>query len=236
MRECGACGVENPPTARFCMGCGTAMERRCPSCGEAAPGGARFCISCGTAIEGRADGAGQAAVAPTSPRQAEERRTVTVLFADLSGYTAVSERLDPEAVSEVADRSPPPPRAGGRALRRDRRQVHRRQRHGDLRRADGPRGRPRARGARRLRDAGRDGRDQCRRAGRATSARFQLRVGINTGEVLAGEVAGHLHRDGRCGERRRSPAVGRPARLGHRRASTPGARPATASSTCRSSR
>ena len=48
----------------------------------------------------------------------EERRQATVLFADLSGYTAAAERMDPEAVKALVDRDAAPPRRGDRALRR----------------------------------------------------------------------------------------------------------------------
>src|SRR5438874_10620884 len=94
---CAACSTENPERARYCMSCGAPLERRCPSCGEPAPAGARFCVSCGAALDGDARPA-PADLPPPAPRAlAEERRRVTVLFADLSGYTAVAERMDPEA-------------------------------------------------------------------------------------------------------------------------------------------
>ena len=98
---CGSCGTENPAGARFCMSCGAALERRCPSCGEVAPPQARFCMACGAPLEAGAPGR-----APTPPpREAppEERRQVTVLFADLSGYTAIAERMDPETVKSLVD-------------------------------------------------------------------------------------------------------------------------------------
>jgi class 3 adenylate cyclase/tetratricopeptide (TPR) repeat protein len=81
------------------MSCGSALERRCPGCGEKAPAEARFCMACGTALD---DAAAPALVpAPESPP--EERRQVTVLFADLSGYTAVAENLDPETVKSLVN-------------------------------------------------------------------------------------------------------------------------------------
>src|SRR5215208_307041 len=92
---CGSCGTENPAGAKFCMSCGSQLERRCPSCGEAAPPAAKFCMACGTPLEGTPAPAPVAAPAAPPP---EERRQVTVLFADLSGYTAVAERMDPETV------------------------------------------------------------------------------------------------------------------------------------------
>jgi class 3 adenylate cyclase/tetratricopeptide (TPR) repeat protein len=82
------------------MACGAQLERRCPSCGASAPPSARFCMNCGNALEG-------AATAPTPPAESppEERRQVTVLFGDLSGYTAVAERMDPEAVKTLVERA-----------------------------------------------------------------------------------------------------------------------------------
>ncbi len=121
-RTCGECNAENPATAQFCMACGQRLEQSCPACGAPALADARFCVACGTPIEtevvgqpeatGTIAGAGAAGTRKTdSPvgsteREAtsEERRTVTVLFADLSGYTAISERLDPEAVKALVDR------------------------------------------------------------------------------------------------------------------------------------
>jgi predicted ATPase/class 3 adenylate cyclase len=61
-------------------------------------------MSCGTAL-----GGGQPAPPAPAPARPEappeERRQVTVLFADLSGYTAVAERMDPEAVKTLVERS-----------------------------------------------------------------------------------------------------------------------------------
>jgi class 3 adenylate cyclase/tetratricopeptide (TPR) repeat protein len=89
------------------MSCGTALERRCPSCGTPAPRGARFCMTCGTALD-TAPAPGftpEAPVMDSASIPPEERRQVTVLFADLSGYTAFAERMDPEAVKSLVDRA-----------------------------------------------------------------------------------------------------------------------------------
>jgi class 3 adenylate cyclase len=57
---------------------------RCPNCGQENPAGARFCFSCGRPFE-------------DTPAR-EERKVVTVLFADLVGFTSRAEQLDPEDV------------------------------------------------------------------------------------------------------------------------------------------
>jgi class 3 adenylate cyclase/tetratricopeptide (TPR) repeat protein len=62
----------------------------CASCDSTLPDGARFCPSCGTEV---------------APLAVEERRVVTVVFADLVGYTALSEHLDPERVKRLIDAS-----------------------------------------------------------------------------------------------------------------------------------
>ena len=82
------------------MACGSALERSCPSCGASAPAEARFCMSL---RRGPARRGGPAATRPQAAEE-EERRTVTVLFADLSGYTSVAERLDHETVKTLIER------------------------------------------------------------------------------------------------------------------------------------
>src|SRR3954451_8060006 len=102
-KACPSCSYENPEGARFCMSCGSALERRCSVCGTELPPQARFCMSCGTPVEG---GSPARVPLPEPPAAVlpEERRQVTVVFADLSGYTAVAERLDPEAVKSLVER------------------------------------------------------------------------------------------------------------------------------------
>ena len=62
------------------------MVAACSACGQVNPEIARFCLACGALIEQSAD------------RPADERKTVTVLFCDLVGFTAASDHADPEDV------------------------------------------------------------------------------------------------------------------------------------------
>src|SRR2546428_10003365 len=63
----------------------------CPQCGAENREGARFCDSCAAAL-----------IAPAATR--EQRKTVTVLFCDVTGSTELGERLDPEALRALLGR------------------------------------------------------------------------------------------------------------------------------------
>jgi class 3 adenylate cyclase len=191
MNRCAECAAESPLEARFCMSCGAPFERRCPACGAAAPEHARFCISCGSALAADADPNAPAGADPHAAEHSsaglDERRTATVLFADLSGYTPVAEKLDPEALKRLLERILT--RLGG--------EVDRHGGHVDKFIGDNVMaifGAPVAHG------------DDAQRAVRAAlgmqtamieinealtlqhGVTFQLRIGINTGEVLAGNL------------------------------------------------
>src|SRR5262245_10439574 len=97
--RCRSCGHGNRQTASFCEACGTRLVPSCPQCGREVRAKARFCDSCG-----RARGVAAAPGASASPESpVDERRWATVLFADVSGWTAISERMDPEDVKKLAD-------------------------------------------------------------------------------------------------------------------------------------
>jgi class 3 adenylate cyclase/tetratricopeptide (TPR) repeat protein len=95
---CAACGSVEQPGARFCGSCGAALYAKCPSCGEEQPASASFCAYCGSVL-----GSGPAGRASLLDER-QERRVVTILFADLAGSTALGERLDPEDVRDVQSR------------------------------------------------------------------------------------------------------------------------------------
>jgi class 3 adenylate cyclase/tetratricopeptide (TPR) repeat protein len=96
---CPSCGTENRTEARFCLNCGSTLARTCPN-GHPVPAEARFCDECGAQVgAGPAPAAEPALVAPAS-----ERRLVSVLFADLVGFTAASEGRDAEDTRELLSR------------------------------------------------------------------------------------------------------------------------------------
>ncbi|MGH7408456.1 MAG: AAA family ATPase, partial [Candidatus Methylomirabilales bacterium] len=126
--RCPGCQAENPPQNQFCEQCGAPLEVCCTQCGAPLRPGARFCGACGQRLTGPETG--PPPPTPTPPGAADyqsrlvaytpkhlaekilkgrsalegERRQVTVLFADLAGFTAIAEKLDPEEVHRIMDR------------------------------------------------------------------------------------------------------------------------------------
>ncbi len=114
--SCPQCRQENPPGAKFCSGCGGRLEAVCPACGHPNLPGGRFCNECGKPVA-----APSAAVpAPVSPQSytprylAEkiltsrhalegERKQVTVLFADIKGSLELLSDRDPEEARKLLD-------------------------------------------------------------------------------------------------------------------------------------
>jgi len=98
---CSSCGSSNEPGRKFCGECGTGLALGCPSCGAANAPGIKFCGECGTALTAPA-----APGAPLPPQAAPtaERRLVSVLFADLVGFTTLSEGRDAEEVRDLLSR------------------------------------------------------------------------------------------------------------------------------------
>ena len=101
---CPSCGTENRAEARFCVGCGAALARSCPN-GHPASAGARFCDVCGAAVDPSATVTATAvAEAASVPAPVAERRLVSVVFADLVGFTTLSEARDSEEVRALLSR------------------------------------------------------------------------------------------------------------------------------------
>jgi class 3 adenylate cyclase/tetratricopeptide (TPR) repeat protein len=99
---CPECGTENRAGRRFCSECGRSLAVPCPSCGTANEPTDKFCGECGTTLT-----AATAARAPEAAGRSEpqaERRLVSVLFADLVGFTTFSEHRDAEEVRDLLSR------------------------------------------------------------------------------------------------------------------------------------
>jgi class 3 adenylate cyclase/tetratricopeptide (TPR) repeat protein len=92
---CPNCGTENDPQRKFCTECATPLTARCSHCGTVNPPAAKFCGECAHPLS---------AVAPAldqSSAPVAERRLVSVLFADLVGFTPFAEERDAEDVRDT---------------------------------------------------------------------------------------------------------------------------------------
>lgn len=202
--DCANCGTTNSEGASFCSNCGTALEAACPNCGEPTTPGASFCSNCGTRLDDAAAATddplarylpaelqAKLEAARSGRTMAGERRTITMLFADVQGSTAAAEQLDPEEWAEVVNG----------AFERLIRPVYRYE--GTLARLMGDAilaffGAPIAHedDPERAVMAGLEMLKAAKPYAREVEARwgvdFDLRVGINTGLVVVGEVGSDL--------------------------------------------
>ncbi len=104
---CSNCGAENRAGRKFCSECASPLALACPSCGAINQVGERFCGECATPLAGASSprlsnarpDAVSAAAGPVSAR-----RTVSILFADLVGFTALAEGRDAEETRELLSR------------------------------------------------------------------------------------------------------------------------------------
>jgi class 3 adenylate cyclase/tetratricopeptide (TPR) repeat protein len=127
MMECPQCSHANRTGARFCEACGTPLARHCPNCRHEVRPEAKFCDQCGSVLSVAAPPEKAAPLREAiidrfhtrlpgyTPRHLSEkilasksaiegeRKQVTILFADIAGFTAISEQLDPEAVHLLMD-------------------------------------------------------------------------------------------------------------------------------------
>src|SRR5205085_3459571 len=124
---CPSCRHDNPEGASFCGECGARLAALCPSCNAANAPSNKFCHNCGTRLAAAPAAPPPPAGAPTvSERFADphtytpkhlaekmltsnaaitgERKQVTVHFTDTSGFTPISERLDPAEAPSIMDR------------------------------------------------------------------------------------------------------------------------------------
>jgi class 3 adenylate cyclase/ribosomal protein L40E len=119
--SCPHCGNENPEGAKFCFECGAKLAVICPECRASLPPQAKYCLECGVHLEKPLEpelsrelpwAARFQRLVPAEYAErllaargqvAPERRTITILFCDVAGSTAMAEHLDPEEVLEITD-------------------------------------------------------------------------------------------------------------------------------------
>src|SRR5262245_20343514 len=94
---CASCGSANEAGRKFCGECGAKLATPCPSCGALNTPGLKFCGECGSSLTAETE-----RQAPPAPQA--ERRLVSVLFADLVGFTPLAEGQDAEEVRELLSR------------------------------------------------------------------------------------------------------------------------------------
>jgi adenylate cyclase len=96
---CIGCGFDLSPGFAFCPRCGRRQPMHCSSCGFACETDFAFCPGCGVPRQPGIAAEAQRPGVPNVEGQAD-RRQVTILFADVAGFTGFAERLDPEEVRE----------------------------------------------------------------------------------------------------------------------------------------
>jgi len=116
--KCSRCQHENASEARYCNTCGVRLEPACPSCGRGNAPGSLFCDQCGRPLTGSGSAARAQQSASPEPHLPKhlaekilasksalegERKQVTVLFADLKGSMELLADRDPEEARRILD-------------------------------------------------------------------------------------------------------------------------------------
>ena len=203
--NCPRCREDNPPGSRFCQRCGVRLATPCATCGASVHAGARFCGSCGAKAPdpGAARFAAPEAYTPrhlaeqilTSRAVLEgERKQVTVLFADLKGSMELLAERDPEEVGPLLD---PVLELMTEAVHRYEGTVNQIMNDGIMALFGAPLALEdhavrACYAALRMREAARRYSDELRGA---HGVEVQIRVGINSGEVLVRSISNDLHMD-----------------------------------------
>ena len=114
---CRRCQAATPPDAQFCPECGAPQTSACAACGAANLDRYRFCTKCGRPLGSAPPAESFGSPVTYTPKHLAERilvsrgalegerKLVTVLFVDVSGFTSLSERLDPEEVHGIMTRA-----------------------------------------------------------------------------------------------------------------------------------
>ena len=96
--NCPSCGHDNPAGNKFCGECGAGLPPVCASCQAEIQPDSKFCGQCGSPVSATPDAPPQPS---ESPESEAERRQLTVMFCDLANSTALSEKLDPEELRDL---------------------------------------------------------------------------------------------------------------------------------------
>ncbi len=112
--ECPKCQFDNSEGAKFCNECGHKLELACPKCDNVNRSESKFCDACGhdlskpfvckKSLESSKPSDMLSDTSGPTVFPEGERRQTTVVFSDLSGYTAMNEQLDPEEVERIMGR------------------------------------------------------------------------------------------------------------------------------------
>jgi class 3 adenylate cyclase/tetratricopeptide (TPR) repeat protein len=112
--RCRVCQHESPPAVKFCGECGTRLEPPCPACGASNPATNKFCQECGGSLGAARVSKFDSPEAYTPEHLAskiltfkgtleDERKQITVLFADLKGSMELLADRDPEEARRLLD-------------------------------------------------------------------------------------------------------------------------------------
>jgi class 3 adenylate cyclase len=203
--KCPRCQHDNPLGARFCEECATPLARTCANCRTALSATAKFCHACAHPVAGGTDGPARAPESYTPKHLAEriinskaalegERKQVTVLFADLKGSMELLADRDPEEARKLLDP----------VLERMMEAVHRYEGTVNQVMGDGIMalfGAPLAHedhavracyAALRMQETAKRYSEEVRRT---HGIEVQIRVGLNSGEVVVRSIGSDLHMD-----------------------------------------
>jgi len=121
--KCSGCGFENPEGTKFCGECGARLEKVCPQCGRVNPPQFRYCGECGLSLISAQEASAldlspdeklvriqrylptglMAKILSQKGKIEGERRQVTVMFVDLTGFTSLTDRLGPDETFLLMD-------------------------------------------------------------------------------------------------------------------------------------
>lgn len=101
---CAECATEFDAHDKYCRECGTRRApEACEACDTALLPDARFCVQCGAPVAGASPRVDAEAPTRRGTHELGDRRVVTVMFTELIGLASMTERLDPEEISDIVN-------------------------------------------------------------------------------------------------------------------------------------